>query len=465
MCKVGLQLAQLFNQFANIQIASEYKQKLLCSLKTVMNKILFSLLLIIGPVATNAQIGNLFKKVKDKTVTKVNTRIDQKIDRAIDKTLDQAEGKTTNNRNSAFPKPEIPKEPMQSNSGIAAYNKYDFVPGEKIIYSNDFVQDAMGELPIGWNTSGTGAVAMFSGLPGRWVQLNQNSMYLTDNKNLFGEDFTVEFDLMLRRTNTKALFPVLAFGVLASGEYAPGANELLKEYAKAFATELKIQPSDNNGSHMHLHTYHQTNMYLITDVKQFGILEQYFNKAIHVAMQVQKERLRIWFNETKLYDLPKAIVPGTNINQLYFNVKRYGGPDAEVGYAISNIKAAKGLPDTRHKLIEEGKFSTTGILFDVNSANIKPESNGALKEIAEVLKQFPDIRIKIIGHTDNDGSDIDNLDLSKKRAVAVKQVLETDFGIDAARISTDGKGETIPIGENKTREGKAQNRRVEFLKQ
>jgi outer membrane protein OmpA-like peptidoglycan-associated protein len=197
----------------------------------------------------------------------------------------------------------------------------------------------------------------------------------------------------------------------------------------------------------------------------FGVLEQYFNKAIHVAMQVQKERLRIWFNETKLYDLPKAIVAGSIINQLYFDVKRYGGTDAEVGYAIGNIKIAKGLPDTRHKLIEEGKFSTTGILFDVNTATIKPESNGVLKEVADVLQKHAQLKVKIIGHTDSDGSDITNLELSKKRAEAVMQALIRDYGIDRNRLESDGKGESVPVGDNKTKEGKSQNRRVEFVKQ
>jgi len=82
-----------------------------------------------------------------------------------------------------------------------------------------------------------------------------------------------------------------------------------------------------------------------------------------------------------------------------------------------------------------------------------------------VMTKFPDIRIMIIGHTDADGSDAANLELSRKRAESVKQSLSTDFGIDASRISTDGKGEKEPVGDNKTREGKAQNRRVEFIKQ
>lgn len=133
-------------------------------------------------------------------------------------------------------------------------------------------------------------------------------------------------------------------------------------------------------------------------------------------------------------------------------------------YFISNIKLAIGAPDTRNKLITEGKFVTTGILFDVNSDKIKPESYGVIKEIATVLKENPDVKIKIIGHTDSDGDDKLNLELSKKRSLSVKNALNKDFGIDSSRIETDGKGESEPAAPNDTPANKAQNRRVEFIK-
>jgi outer membrane protein OmpA-like peptidoglycan-associated protein len=118
----------------------------------------------------------------------------------------------------------------------------------------------------------------------------------------------------------------------------------------------------------------------------------------------------------------------------------------------------------RSKLITEGRLVTNGILFDVNSDKIKPESFGVLQEIAKVLKDAADLKVKIIGHTDNDGDDAKNLDLSKRRAVAVKQTLVTQFGINESRMQTDGKGETAPVADNTTKEGKSKNRRVEFIK-
>jgi len=87
-----------------------------------------------------------------------------------------------------------------------------------------------------------------------------------------------------------------------------------------------------------------------------------------------------------------------------------------------------------------------------------------MKEIATVLTDNPTVNVKIVGHTDSDGEDAKNLDLSKRRAIAVKNAFSTQYGIDALRIQTDGKGETEPLAPNNTSDGKARNRRVELIK-
>lgn len=111
-----------------------------------------------------------------------------------------------------------------------------------------------------------------------------------------------------------------------------------------------------------------------------------------------------------------------------------------------------------------GKIVSRGILFDVNSDNIKPESYGALQEIAKTLIGLPDVNVKIIGHTDSDGDDQKNLVLSKNRAQAVKLFLTSEFGISANRMEIEGRGETEPVDSNDSPTGKSNNRRVEFVK-
>jgi outer membrane protein OmpA-like peptidoglycan-associated protein len=131
---------------------------------------------------------------------------------------------------------------------------------------------------------------------------------------------------------------------------------------------------------------------------------------------------------------------------------------------ISNLRIAVGAPDMRSKLITEGKLVSYGIYFDVNKDVVKPESYGTLKEIAKVLNENPDVRVKIVGHTDADGADAANLDLSKRRGESVKQELVKTFGIDASRLESDGMGESQPVATNDSPANKALNRRVEFIK-
>ena len=131
-------------------------------------------------------------------------------------------------------------------------------------------------------------------------------------------------------------------------------------------------------------------------------------------------------------------------------------------FAISNLKLAAGAPDTRNKFITEGKFVTSGILFDFQSAGIRPESYAVIKSMADVRNENPAAKVKIVGHTSNDGDAAANLELSKKRAATVKDILGSKFDISDSRITTNGKGGTLPIDLGSTAEAKANNRRVQF---
>jgi OOP family OmpA-OmpF porin len=116
------------------------------------------------------------------------------------------------------------------------------------------------------------------------------------------------------------------------------------------------------------------------------------------------------------------------------------------------------------KKFTDAKIITHGINFDVDKSTIKPESMGTLNMIVQILKDNPDIKFEIDGHTDNSGAAQHNLTLSQQRSDAVKSQLIT-MGVDASRLSSKGFGDTKPIGDNNTPEGKANNRRVEFVKQ
>lgn len=431
-----------------------------------MNKIIYLLLLVISPVLTQAQLGGFMNKVKNKVSSKASQRLDAKVDKAIDKGLDEAEGKgsvaapETNSGGSTAEAQEKQPEP----TGVNAYSKYDFIPGKEIVYYDNFQQEALAELPTGWNTNGSGEVVTLDKFPGNWLRIHKGFVYLTANEKEFSENFTAEFDVIMQLKNNGWMFPVFSVGLFSAGAKSTTDNAFLHNCNTNSAMAVHIYPGTYNSSRLVIESFDDNRPYFNSDSKEYPALDKYYGKPVHIAIQVQKQRFRIWINETKAFDVPKGVPAGKILNQLFFKIGSTNYSEEQYGMYISNIKVAKGVEDTRHRLLEEGKFSTTAILFDVNTATLKPASFGVIKEIAGVLKEHGDIRISITGHTDSDGSDAANLTLSQKRAAAVKAVLGNDFSIDSARIETDGKGEAIPVADNKTREGKAANRRVEFVK-
>jgi len=112
-----------------------------------------------------------------------------------------------------------------------------------------------------------------------------------------------------------------------------------------------------------------------------------------------------------------------------------------------------------------GHASVYGIYFDTGKADVKPESEAALAEIAKLLQQDTSLKLYVVGHTDNVGTLASNMDLSRRRAMAVTQVLTTKHGVAAARLSPQGDGPTAPVASNDSEEGRAKNRRVELVKQ
>ena len=410
---------------------------------------------------SQAQLKGIFNKVKNKT----EQRVDKKIDTEIDKTLDKAEGKNTQPAPNDAPATKAPLAAKpEENNDIKSYSKFDFIPGDSILYAEDFQQDEIGEFPLNWNTGGKGEVVTLNNYPGKWMRMYENSSYLSSNKKLFSKNFTMEFDVIFQMKNTGYTYPMFSFGFFASAEDSTTDNKFLNYPTKYQSSEILLRLGAGNTTYTMIYGNTDGNRTFASEQQEFANLEKYYGRVSHVAVQVQESRIRIWINGEKKYDLPKALATKYIFNQVFFKLSSSSYKDDELGFYISNLKVATGKPDTRHKLVEEGKFSTTGILFDFQSAVIKPESYAVVKEIAGVLKENSDIKIKVIGHTSSDGDDNANMELSKKRAAAVKDLLITEFGIDASRLETEGKGETQPIADNKIKEGKMANRRVEFIK-
>ncbi|GAB3992247.1 hypothetical protein GCM10028807_24910 [Spirosoma daeguense] len=347
---------------------------------------------------------------------------------------------------------------------LKSYSKFDFVPGEKIIAVEDFMQDAIGDFPAKWNSSGSGEVVTIDGKTGHWLMLAKQGEYLPEFINSLPENFTLQFDLA---SNEKFSFYSTYLFVNMVAMVNP-AKEFTKwgrfpQASDGVRVGLHPQGAGSTGKTgiTQLITYAKGEEMMKNETDQRAFTTADHN-VVKVSIWRQRQRLRVYVDETKIWDIPRAFQPGVTYNGVVLSTADMHNDQDR--YYVGNLRLAVGAPDTRNKLITEGKFVTNGILFDTNSDKIKPESYGALKDIANVLTENADVKVRIIGHTDSDGDDASNMTLSKKRAAAVKAELSTTFGIDGGRMETDGKGESQPSGPNTTAEGKANNRRVEFVK-
>jgi outer membrane protein OmpA-like peptidoglycan-associated protein len=336
----------------------------------------------------------------------------------------------------------------QEDPKFSSSTQYDFVPGDNVIFFDDFSQDVVGDFPALWTANSAGEINTVSIAPGNWFNLNStdgNYFYLNDIN--FPKNFIIEFDII----------PKTKGGRIAAG---------LLLYGESKRKEMDNNPQPGNGGIMisiekqnwNTWGYKAGENEKITgksDVKPV-IAE----KVNHVIIWVQGRRVRIYHQQEKVLDVPTNLYDGVKLSRLCFRLSR----GASSGSYISNLRITDAAPDMRSKLITEGKLVSYGIYFDVNKDIVKSESYGTIKEIAKVLNDNPNVSIKIVGHTDSDGDDKSNLDLSKRRGAAVKNVFVKEFGIDAARIETDGKGESEPVAKNDSVINKALNRRVEFIK-
>ena len=348
---------------------------------------------------------------------------------------------------------------------LKTYSKYDFVPGEKILAFDNFSKDAIGDFPVSWNTNSSGEVVTSTAGEGHWLMFTKQGKFIPEYITDLPDNFTFEYDIVSNEKYNSYGPPLTIYFLTGKGGKDVFDNWFMVDGNRS-GIKLSVHPTSGNNSGMAtIETFDNGKSVVRNDVNtsQFSTISGKGLRSVHVSIWRQKQRVRVYLNEEKVYDLPRAFPENKTYTTTFFEI--YGDFKDQDRYLLGNMKLAVGNADTRNKLMNEGKFSTTGILFDVNSDKIKPESYGVLKEIAEVLKDNPSVRVTIIGHTDSDGDADYNLKLSKQRADAVKAVLGNEFDIDASRMSTDGKGATQPVGNNKTEEGKAQNRRVEFVKQ
>ncbi len=411
----------------------------------------------------NAQIVDPKEVLKNKGTDRANSKVDQGLDAGLDKLEEGIGGlfkkkKKENASEDSEEGKEEAEEPEKKASGASSANtkpqlesttQYDFVPGDQVIWYEDFSQDAIGDFPALWSTNGSGEVKKVNIAEGQWFHMNgEDAVYGYAKSLTLPQNFICEFD------------------IIPDKEYQYGQTLTFYQEDPSEPKELDtdLYPG-TKGLHITIkqegwETKGYNNVtngdWLEGQGSKNPIIREQVN---HVIVWIQNRRVRMYHQGAKVLDMPTNIYDGTVFNRL-----RFSGWDAKSFPMVTNLKITTAAPDTRSKLITEGKLVTYGITFDVNKADIKPESYGTLKSIADVLKENAGVKVKIVGHTDSDGDDALNLDLSKRRAESVKNALASTFGIEAARLQTEGAGETQSVAPNDTPANKAKNRRVELIK-
>jgi len=331
----------------------------------------------------------------------------------------------------------------------------DFVPGQQVVFEEHFDKDAAGDFPAQWNTNGNGKIVTIDGLPGKWIEVAHNSIINPVMDKQLPENCSIEFDLYLRADGTHTT-PFIQFGLTE-------VKDILKEdmaYKDRFFVNIN-RYTETDGKALEYGLKND-----VVGNKNDMLLTSYANTVVHMGILVNKTRFRLYMNGNKIIDLPRAITP--NMRNNFFLNNNYVVPASELGMLVSNIRIASSDVDARSllvkQLLEQGHAETSDILFDVNKDIIHQESYPVINQFGDALQKDASLRIKIVGHTDSDGAADANLALSKKRADAVKKYLVDHYLLSGDRLQTDGKGATMPVAPNTSADGKAKNRRVEFIK-
>jgi len=414
-----------------------------------MKKIIFiSALLLAG---SNLMAQGFLNKLKRKA--------EEMASKTIDKTI---EGKTKGNQQGSNTNQTTAKTENGSGTtdpGLTSTTTYDFVPGSKVLLADNFEQDAIGQFPLKWYTRSKGEVVTLNTAKGKWLRLFPGR-FVSPIVNI-GENSTIEFDLIMKWPMAGGyMVPAINFGFYDRGN----KGEILSyDYRLKNCLQFGIAPYRSEAA-VQLTSYENVAKKLESDKYRVANFESKIGSVIHVAISIQNERVRIWLDQEKIFDLPQAAPLNGNLNQLKIDMSSSNYTNDQLGYYVSNFRFAQGSSDNRSKLLTTGKLETNGILFATNSSEVKSDSEGTIKEVAEAMTENPDLNIKIIGHTDVVGKPEANLILSTKRAESVRNVLVKTYKINADRMETEGKGSSAPATDDNSEAGKTKNRRVEFIR-
>jgi OmpA-OmpF porin, OOP family len=306
--------------------------------------------------------------------------------------------------------------------GEGAWANYDFKPGERVLYADDFTGDEVGDFPKRMEFK-EGALEIVEWQGARYLRATSDSKFYLTLPEVLPERFTMEFDYTIPAGEVWISFGDANKRVEFGGD---GSTTVYNQETKITANG---QVADNERS-----------------------------KLRKGRVLADGKYVKVYLDDTRVLNVPNADLE--RADKILF----YTDADVKTPSLFGNFRVAAGGKKLYDALAAKGRVATQGIYFDTGSDRIRPESTPTLKEIGAMLKDHPELKLTIEGHTDNVGSAESNQALSEKRAAAVRQFLIDSYQMDAARLQAKGLGQTKPAGSNDTPEGRQNNRRVELVK-
>lgn len=434
-----------------------------------MKKTLLGSLLLFGIFIGNAQI---FDRIKNAAKNAAERKIENKSGDVVDKGLEKVEegigdifkkkDKQTDAKNNN-PQTNQQTSPQSGNTDYSQYKGSTFIPGKNLLFYEDFSTARIGSGNANWHLYEYDpsddvekpSVRTISSASGNWLKMPRKGFVFPNSFKNLPEQFTLEFDLYADPQKMSEMEGGFRTNFVVLDDRS--------EYSMYWAAEPSIE--------LDVHPHGSTKVVYVSAQSEYNsnlsgkklLFENTFKSnwnpgAVNrVSIYRNGNQVALYLNGKEMLNLANGLSKKAQYN-LIFSTNMWGD-----GMYLSNIRIAGNVPNATNEMKFEGKFVTNSIYFDVNSSRIKPESWATLNNTAQAIRATSG-NILIVGYTDSDGADEANLKLSQSRAASVKNALVKEFGIDASRLITDGKGETQPITSHNTASGKAQNRRVEFIK-
>ena len=397
--------------------------------------ILLMLVIAVPQVYSQGFLKKLGESAKKTAEEAIERNVNKKVENKVDKTFEGNQKTQSDTAETA----KTQTSAQTKKTVEATYAKCDFVAGDEIIFDDPMVNEQMGEFPSQWDLlNGNAEVASMNGLKCINLEAGTDATIaplMKDMKNYLPDVFTVEFDYWINSfTETNE----------------PPSQKYTLEFFNAEGDNV-MEFTFGEG---YLLWYYTSGSGDRRDGSSYDFKEV-INAWSHLSVSFNKRAFKAYINGSRVINIPNMAVPAS------LTIKNSGWADHRT--LVTNFRIAKGAVPLYDRMMSEGKFITYGITFDVGKSTIKPESMGEITRIVKLMTENPDLKFSVEGHTDNTGNANSNQTLSDARSKAIVDKL-VDSGIASGRLKSVGKGQNSPIADNSTEEGRAKNRRVEFVK-